>query len=344
MSATQNSLKTLFKALTNPKKIENFSIQDTEEATINEILELYNLKDASSREIKRRQPEVFALIEEVVEELQPAKITDILGPLVEVKNFARDAEPLFVIKNLGKRRAKLGIVEGARGGIYKARRLDNKSLTLKTTVQTVGVIQSLEDILLGRTSITELIMAINEGFAEKIYIEAVKALRTAKTTAPAANIKTGNGFVQADIDSLVAIAKSYGNAAIVGFRPALAKISNVTNWTSANPNVDAMDVKEYRENGIVTVYKGVPVMELPNYFTDNNNAKKVFKEGDIFILPINEAPIKVALKGELTSVVNALPAGGEEQQYHRMVGVGLMLANNVCVYTDSAIVDTNNLY
>ena len=307
-----------------------FSQAQADEAVINGILEVFGLQDASAREIRAHQAEVFALVEEVIEEMLPKAVEDIMGGFAEVKTFARDAEPLFEIKKVGKARARMAITEGARGGIYKARRLDNKNVAIDVKVETVGAFVTLEEILLGKVSLAELMANIRDGFVEKIYINTVKALRTAKTLAPAANVKSGNGFATADIDGLVRIAGAYGTPVIMGFRSIIAKITNDTNW-------NLQDKDDIRNKGFVTVYKGTPVVELPNYLVDETNSEFVFQEGDLFILPTESKPVKVAMKGDLHIEEVKHPSGSMEQSAHRLIGVGLVLANNICVYTDKDV-------
>ena len=334
--ATKQELRTLFKAAMAPSDPSKFSAMDAEKAAVNAILETYDLQNASAREIRAHQAEIFAMMEEVIEEILPKAIEDVIGGFAEVKSYARDAEPIFEIRGLGRRRARLGIIEGARGGIYKARRLDNKSFQVTTKVWTVKVFVTLEDILLGNYSLADLMANIRDGFVEKIYVASVQALRTAKTLAPDANIEQGNGFVEATVDKLIAIANQYGDALIMGFRPAISKINNGTQWTSY-PNHAAADSEDIRNRGFVTIYKGVPVVEIPNYLVDNNNSEWVFKAGDMFILPAAAKPVKVAMRGDLTIVEDPHPSGSVEQNAHRMMGVGLALVNNVCVYTDTSI-------
>lgn len=333
--ATRQEMKTLFKAAMRPD-VSKFSAVDANDAAVNAILEHYNLQDASARDIRAHKAEIFAMMEEVIEEILPAAITDIVGGFVETKTFARDAEVVFEIKGLGKKRARLGIVEGARGGIYKARRLDNKTFQVGVKTFTVSTYVTLEDILLGTYSLAELMTNIRDGFVELVYVEAVKALRTAKTKAPGANVAAGNGFNdKGAVDNLIAIAKQYGDPVIMGFRAAISKIDNGTNW-------GVSDAEDIRNRGFVTIYKGVPVVELPNYLADENNAEWVFKAGDLFVLPTAAKPVKVAMKGDLTIVETPHPTGSVEQNAHRMMGVGIMLANNVCVYTDETITDGAN--
>lgn len=334
--ATLVELKSIFKGAINPD-VTKFSKEDANNAAINAILETYGLKDATARQIRAKQPEVFAIVEEVIEELLPKAVEDIVGGFVETKTFARDAEPIFEIKNIGKARARRGIVEGARGGIYKARRLDSKNFQVPVKVETVGAYVTLEEILLGTYSLSDLMSNITQGFVERIYINCVKALRTAKTLAPAANIKSGAGFDGEALDKLVRIAGAYGTPIIMGFRSAISKITNQVGWTSASPNVPVADLDETRNRGIVSVFHGTPVVELPNYLVDETNSEFIFKEGDIFILPSDSRPVKVAMKGDLHIEENKHPSGSMEQQAHRMMGVGLYLANDICVYTDTAV-------
>lgn len=334
--ATRQELKTLFKAAFSPVDPTKFSAVDANSAAINAILETYGLQDATTREIRAHKAEIFALMEEVIQEILPAAITDVMGGFAETKTFARDAEAVFEIRGVGKRRARLGIVEGARGGIYKARRLDNKSFQVTTKVWTVAVYVTLEDILLGTYSLAELMANIRDGFVEKAYVATVQALRTAKTLAPAANIASGNGFVKETVDKLISVAQQYGDAIIMGFRPAISKIDNGAGWETV-PNHSAADADDLRNRGFVTIYKGVPVVELPNYLADNSNTEWVFKAGDMFILPAAAKPVKIAMKGDLVIVEDTHPSGSAEQNAHRIMGVGLALVNNVCVYTDKDI-------
>ncbi len=329
-------LKNLVKGAIYPD-VSKFSADDANQAFINAVLETYGLQNATPRQIRAKQPEIFALIEEAIEELMPQALTDVVGGFAEVQTFARDAECLFKVKGLGKVRARRSIVPGARDGIYKARRLDNKSFQVDVGVETVGVFVTLEEILLGTASLADLMANIQQGFQERIYIRTMQALRTAKTLAPAANIASGNGFDDVAVDKLIRIAGAYGTPIIMGFRSAVAKVTNATGWAETYPNIPAAELDERRAKGIVTIYKGVPVVELPNYLMDETNKEWVFNEGDLFILPSDAKPVKIALKGDLHIEETKHPSGSMEQDAHRLIGVGLFLANDVCVYTDTSL-------
>ena len=337
----KNELKTAMIGAIKPD-FTKFSQADADKVVIDGILETFGLVEADSRQIRAKQKEIFALIEEVIEEQLPKAIEDVLGGFVETKTFGRDDEVVFKINNTGKRRARLGIVEGARGGIYKARRTDNKTLQIPVKTETVSVYVTLEEILSGSRSLSELMANIRDGFVEKIYVGAVKALRTAKTLAPSANIASGAGVDADKLDELVRIVSGYGTPVIMGFRSAISKITNMAG--TSNPNISSADMDDIRNKGFVAIYKGVPVVEIPNYLIDETNSGFAFKEGDIFILPTDSKPVKVAMKGDLVIIDSTHPSGSEEQQAHRLIGIGLYLANNIAVYTDTEITDDTNLY
>lgn len=337
--ATRNELLTLFTAAMTKPSVADFTRRDANEAAVKGIVESFGLKDASSREIRAKQAEVFALMAEAVEELLPNAITDILGGITETKVFDRDAEVIFETRGIGRNRMKMGITEGARGGIYKARRLDSKTFQVPTKVETVSVQTTLEDILLNRYSIADLMVDILEGFVERIYIGCVGALRTAKSVTPAANRTSGNGIDIEKFDSNIRIAAGYGAPVIIGFRLALSKLYNLPGWTQANLT-SSLDLDDVRNIGRISVYKGTPIIELPNYIIDESNRDFYFAENDIFVLPSDARPIKVAMKGDLVIREFTHPSGSEEVNAHRLLGIGLGLANNVTVYTDTTITNS----
>ena len=76
---------------------------------------------------------------------------------------------------------------------------------------------------------------------------------------------------------------------------------------------------------------------MPNYLVDETNAGFVFKEAELFILPTESKPVKVAMKGDLHIEETKHPSGSMEQNAHRLIGVGLVLANNICIYTDKDV-------
>lgn len=335
-----NELKTLIKGALSKDASVNFA--DGQNAAINALCEFYGITpEMSIREVRRALPskdKQFEIIEEVLDEILPKELEDIMGQWATIKSFARNEEVKFTTSKVGKRRAMLSIVPGARGGLYKARRLDNKDLFVATKVYTAGAYVTLEDLLLGNVTLGELMDNILKGITYQVYVDVVAALRTASTLAPAANRHTGSGIVAAEFDRIIRVVSAYGRPVIMCFESLANKFANVVNSSNPawNPNVPQADLEDIRNYGRVQMYKGHPVVVLPNFILDETtNDVWAFSENQCFILPADTKPVVVAMQGEGHIEAVSLPSGGEEEHYHKIMGTALLFANNIGIYTDS---------
>lgn len=313
----------------------NFSAEDVNTAAINAIKKELNLADnASVRDIRAVENEAFALIEEAADAILKNKLDAVLGQFAEVKTFPRDAEVVFNIEKVGKNRAKLTISKGARGGIYRAARLDNKYFGISTNVQTVAVYCTLEELLLGSVSLGELFANIQEGFEEIVYKEVFEALATGTPVAGYPRIKSDDASIvsttkdglAASLDKVLPYVKQYGIPTIFGSAAALDLLANTGD--AYHPELE--DSKDRRQVGIIRIYKGVRVVELPNYLV---NGTWAYDPRYVFVMPSDVKPVKVALKGEMYIQKNVQAVGSEKWEAHKLVGVGVAMANSFAVIT-----------
>lgn len=314
----------LIAALEN-KPSANFSADDVNVAAVNALLKEIGLDENSSpREIRAHEAEAFALIEEAVDEILPKKLEAVLGEFAEVKQFARDAEVVFNIDRIGKNRAKLTISRGARGGIYRTARLDSKYFSLPTHVETAAVYVTLEELILGTISLSELYSNILEGFEEIVYKEVFAALVAGEGTVSSVITETSAGDLPGALDKVLPKVKQYGIPTIFGSYEALATIGNST----ITDHVIREDESDIRNYGYVKLYKGCKVVELPNYLINDTWAYATDK---VFVMPSGAKPVKVALKGDLTLIKNVQATGSEKWEAHKLIGVGVAMANNYAV-------------
>jgi hypothetical protein len=332
----KTELKQLLKGALSQDASVNFA--DREEAAVKALCEYYGLDPkADYREIKRN-PRYFSVIEEVIDEILPERLTNIMGQFADIKTFGRDEEVIYKVEKIGKKRALMGIVPGARGGRYKAHRLDGYNLSISTNVITAGVFVNLEEVLLGKASLADLMNNILEGVEYYVYKEIVKAMRTLKTLAPAANRASAADVNSAAIDGLVRVISAYGKATIFCFQSMASKFNNLVGITNVNPNISSQDLDEIRDRGLVSIYKGTPIVVIPNYLEDEiENSAWIFSEADAFIVPAAAKPVVVAFQGEGYLKETEHNLGGAEMNYHRMMGTAVVFCNNCAVYTDSTI-------
>ena len=323
-------LLTVLKAAFEGKAVANFSTEDTNTAAVKGIMEACGLNENSTaRELREKEAMAFALIEEAIDEVLPKKLENVLGRFAEVKTFGRDDEVVFNIEKIGKNRAKLTISKGARGGIYRAAKLDSKHFSLGTEVYTVAVYTTLEDIILGRSSLGELYANVLEGMEEIVYKEVFNALATSAPAVGGHNKKTNTApaDLAKTIDAVAPIVKQYGVPTIFGSYSALQNLDNKI-ATSVYPEADKDDVRNY---GFVQIYKGMRVVELPNYLVDNGNTEWFYDDNYVFVIPSDAKPVKVALRGDLYIQRNTAAVGSEKWEAHKMMGVGVAMANNYSV-------------
>ncbi len=327
--------KDLLKANFVPVQGMNFG--DIETSTRKALYEILEISDNfSARELRQKREYVMALIEEEIDAVMPAKLAERIGDFAEIKQYKRDDEVIFTLKNRGKRRAFMTIKKGQRGGTYEAARLDTVHMSLPTWTETVSVFVTLEEILLGKYSLRDLMNNILDGFVERLYLQVIGALREASTYAPAANRGSASGIDKDQLDDIIRVVGAYGKPVIMGFHKTISKIDNLVPVATATPNFPSEDLSEIRSKGYVSLYKGIPVVLLPNYIVDENtNAEWLLEEDMLYILPTGEKPVKVALKGEMFTKVVEHATGSEEQNAHKILGVGILLYNNIGVYQDT---------
>jgi hypothetical protein len=332
----KTELKQLLKGALSQDASVNFA--DREEAAVKALCEYYGLDPkADYREIKRN-PRYFSVIEEVIDEILPERLTNIMGQFADIKTFGRDEEVIYKVEKIGKKRALMGIVPGARAGRYKAHRLDGYNLSISTSTITAGVFVNLEEILLGKASLADLMNNILDGVEYYVYKEIVKAMRTLKTLAPKANVASAAGVSTAAVDGLVRVISAYGKPTIFCFQSMAAKFNNLTGLNSATPNISVKDIDEIRDRGLVSIYKGTPIVVIPNYLEDEiDNSAWTFSEADAFIVPAAAKPVVVAFQGEGYLKESEHTLGGAEMNYHRMMGTAVIFCNNCAVYSDTEI-------
>ena len=329
----RQELKSILLAAARPQANINFS--DAQSAAKNALNDYLSTSQTSVRDL-RPGSATFAIIEEVLDEVVPQAVEDRTQAFAEIRSFARNDQIKFDVRTsyASRRRMYKAIKKGARGGVYKAYRLDGFSLTMTTEVYTVGYFMTLEELLLGTRTVAELINIIADAFTEKVFVEVMEALKAAALAAPSVNRTTSatSAFNQASLDTVIRIISAYGSPVIMGFRKELGLLNNALG--SGTPEFALADLDDIRARGFVGVYKGTPLVELPNYLITHAGATAdfLFEEGRIYIMPANERPVKVAFQGESYTTEFMDPQGGREWQNHRMMGVTVLFNEAIGSY------------
>ena len=310
---------------------ENFSYSELNETLRSELRAI-----AGTYQLYREnQNTVFALIEETIDDVLPRRVMEQYGQFAEIKTFAQGDRPVFVqkITQAAKRRAKQFITKVGLAGIYEVFKLDGQNYEVPTSAIGGAAQIGLEEFLDGRVDFADLLDIVMEGLDERIYIEIANALVGAVENLQAANKTSQSAFVESEMDKLIAIADSYGQATVYCTYEFAATMVPENGWVS-----DDMRNQKWN-NGYLANYKGHRVIVLPQSFEDETNAKKVIEPGYAWIIPTgsNEKPVKVAFEGQ--TIVDEFKNydRSREVQVYKKVGVAAVITNNICVYHNTSL-------
>ena len=305
---------------------EKFSYSDLNETLRNELKEIAGTY-ALYRENKNT---VFELIEQTVNEILPARVTEQYGQFAEITSVAQGDKPVFKVKisAASRRRAKQFITKVGLAGVYEVFKLDGKEYEIKTTAFGGAAQISIEEFLDGRVDFADLLDVVMEGLDEVIYLEIEKALMGTIANLGTANKADVNGFDETVMDKLIAVADSYGKSTIYCTYEFAATMIPSNGWAS-----DAMKDQIWN-NGYLANYKGHNVIVLNQSFTDETNTEKVIEPGYAWIIPTgaNEKPVKIVFEGSTLVDERANADWSKEIQVYKKLGVGTIITNNICVY------------
>ena len=156
---------------------DKFSYSELNETLRNELKEIAGTY-ALYRENKNL---VFALIEEVIDDVLPRKVLEQYGQFAEIKTYAQGDKPVFSqrVTASSKRRAKQFITKVGLAGIYEVFKLDGKTYEIPTEAFGGAAQIGFEEFLDGRGDFADVLDVVMEGLDEAIYREIEKALKAA---------------------------------------------------------------------------------------------------------------------------------------------------------------------
>ena len=292
--------------------------------------------------LRKHAADLYEIIEEVANIVIPKMTLAQFGGFADIKRKGYGEKISFTLRT-GKYRGKKFVTKAGDQGIYKTFSLDNREVVMQPRVYAGAARLEIEDFLLGRIDMSELMDVLVEALSEKLYVEIQKALVAAFNAPqrPAANKYTGNGFVVAEFDKLINTVRAYGDSVNIYCTYAFAsKLTNTPGFATANvnPNLSSRDAEDVRNQGYVGTYKGCQVIILAQSFADDTNTETLINDEYCYIMPAgSEKPVKIAFEGDTfirnftDSVLSA------EISLEQMFDVSVISHNNWAIYKDSSL-------
>ena len=334
--------------------VTRFSVADVKDTLVEELRALAPNK----YEYEKNKLDIFQIVQETFDEVLPSYVGNFIGQFAEIKSVGNGQRASFIVKR-GRRRAKTFVTEVGLAGVYEAFRLDVDTFEVSAKAYGGAAYVDFERMLDGSENLTEPLQLLLEGLEEAIYRELLKALIAATTNSdmPTANKVSTNTFDPEAMQRLCTIAKNYGGGSAVIFAsPEFVQSMGPdaigmpvygigtpgptlpTSAGYATPVYNPNDIASIAATGYITMFRGTPIVQLPQAFTDEENNTYQTPTDTAFIFPAgNQKIIKVVFEGQ-TDVRDWQHRDRQmEIEIYKKFGVAILTTNDWCVYKNTSL-------
>lgn len=302
----------------------------------------------SINQFMKNRYDIYDIMITAADEVVPAKVIDAMGMFAEVQQVGQGQKALFKRK-IGKQRAKQFITQVGLSGVYESFRLDTE--TFEVSAHAIGGAASIdfERMLDDAEVMADVMSVLTEGLVDSLYVETQRALIAAASSQkiPAANKVIENSFDSAKMFKLCSTVGAYGNAVIFASPEFVADMgADAIVPVPASGNYGGVyhpqDIDAIHNQGYINIFRGTPVIKMPQSFTDETNSKVVINPQYAYVLPTGkERVVKIVLEGQ--TQVNDFKNADNSMEIHvyKKMGVAILNYNNWGVYQNTGIDATN---
>lgn len=296
--------------------------------------------------------DIYSIIIETADEYVPQRVISELSMFADVTNVPQGQTAIYKRK-IGRNRAKTFLTQVGLSGVYETFRLDSDTVSVRAHAVGGAARIDFERFLDGYETMADLMEIINEGLVEAVYCEVQKALQAAfgATGVPARNRATSNGFDGASMRRLIGTVKAYGAGAVIFATPQFIEemgpdvIVPAIHATTEGGGVAVAqgiyapeDIADIHMKGRISIYRGTPIVEIPQSFVDESNNAWVIDPQYAYILPTGgEKVVKVVLEGSTQIYDWKNPDNSMEINVYRKMGVAIMSYNNWAIYKNTGL-------
>lgn len=320
----------------------NFSNGTVDEALRGEMAQMAN----TINEFMRNKYDIFEIMITAADEVVPKKTINALGAFAEIKNVGQGQKALFKT-NHGKMRAKKFLTQVGLSGLYETFRLDKDTFELGGIAVGGAARIDFERFLDGEDNLSDLMDIITEGLADAVFGQVQKALRAALNAGnrPAANLVIEATFDATKMFNLINVVRAYGSNAVIFAPPEFVGAMGPDAVVPAGANYQGVyhpgDIDAIHNTGYVQIFRGTPIVQIPQSFVDENNEKTWIDPQLAYVLPSGgEKVVKVVFEGatQMWDFVN--PDQSIEIHTYKKMGVAILTNHNWGIYQNTSIAQT----
>lgn len=344
--ATINELKEMALHVARGTAPANFTSNDVATAFAAEI----EAMAGSINKFMKNRYDLYEIIIETADEILPKKAIDVLGQFAEIMNVPQGQRAMFKRGRLGKNRAKKFLTQVGLSGVYETFRLDTDTFEIRCHAIGGAARLDFERFLDGAENINELMEIVYEGLEEAVFLEVQKALKSAIAAMPTRNKYIGSTFVAAEMQRIIGTVKAYGTDAVIFATPEFIEAmgpdaiaiypSYATAGTGAYPGVvHPQDIEDIRNTGRIKIFRGTPIVEIPQSFVDENNDEVYIDPSFAYVLPTGgEKVVKIVFEGA-TQIYDAVNRDNSiEINIYKKIGVGILTFHNWGIYNNTSLI------
>ena len=330
-----------------------FSNTDVKESLRNEIHSLAN--DFNS--YRRNKLDLFEIMQEAYDEILPKYVEDFMGTFAEIKTVENGKRAQFVVKR-GRQRAKQFITQVGLSGVYESFRLDKDTFEVGGHAIGGAAYIDFERYICGDEDISESTEILLEGLQAAIMGEIQKALIKVANAEdrPRKNYYIGAGFDADEMANLCAVARSYGGGATIFATPEFVAamgpdaigmpiFNGTPGYAGATPVYSPKDINDIANTGYITTFRGNPIVQIPQSYTDETNEVTQINPGFAYIFPTGgEKIVKVVFEGPTQVDDWQHRDRSFEIEAYKKVGVAILTNHNWCIYENTDLSTTDTKY
>ena len=287
---------------------------------------------------RRNKLDIFELMQEIFDEILPKYVKDSYRFLADTRVVGHGQKVTFT-KKVGRARAKSFITKVGLGGVFETFRLDRTEMEISVEAIGGAAILDFERMLSGQEDLSEYLDILMEGIEENILTQLSQALNASiDATRPTNTVTTASSFDKAKFDGLITTIRAYGDPIIV-CTPEFADTIPANSVTvGGTTKISDTDVEDMRTYGVLQMYKGCPIVTLPQSFTDETNTEKVLDPRFCYIIPGMSSKIAtVVLEGGTQVDEFKNKDRSIELSVYQKVGVAIMHYNNWAIYENTSL-------
>ena len=316
---------------------ETYELGTVDEALRGEIAKLCG----SVNNFMRNRYDIYDIIITVADEVVPAKTYDVLGMFAEIKSVPQGQKALFRVNGLGRNRAKKFLTQVGLSGLYETFRLDNKTFELGGKAIGGAASIDFERFLDGADNMADLMDIITEGLTDAVFGEVQKALVAAFNVMPDTNKSTNSTFIPKEMLRIVNVVKAYGGNAVIFATPEF--VGEMGPDAIAPNTYHDDDIDAIHKTGRIKIFRGTPIVEIPQSFVDENNVQTWINPQNAYILPTGkEKVVKIVFEGNTQIWDLKNPDNSMEIHTYKKIGTAIMTYHNWGIYQNTGI--ANNSY